>query len=93
MAKSLLERLSHERPRNRKKNLTLSSIREFIKRHKSEIEEAKAHGYSWLQIEKAIRELYGNNDFLAGIHWWKTRRTLIEYVYRAMKRAELLASK
>lgn len=89
MEKSLLERLSYERPcgRGGSKNRTLSGVREFIKRHEQEIEEARACNYSWKQIDSAVRELYGDtDDLLKNIHWWENDALLIEDMYGLMRR-------
>ena len=94
MAKNLLERLSQERPHwGQFRNVSLSRVREFVEVHKHEIEEARVLGYSWEQINTAIRELYSDNEVFSNIHWRKTN--LIEDIYREMskkQRRALIAS-
>lgn len=90
MAKNFLECLSEQAPYwaavdgQGEKNLTLSRVREFVSYHKQEIAEARARGYSWKQIDDAIRENYGDSELLKNVVWRKTR-TLIKDCYKDLQ--------
>lgn len=87
-AMMILDRLSEEQPRGAKywcQNKSLQPMYRFVKRHMTEIEEAREHGYSWAQIEEVCRELWESSKDAKKIVWWK-KTHLIENCYYALKK-------
>ena len=89
MGLTIIERLQNVTPRgNNAKNIRLKVIYDLIRRHMAEIEEARARGYSWPQIDDACRMAWQEDSQAAsGIVWWKDGH-LIESCYRAVKKGQ-----
>ena len=58
---TLLELLSEEKPFHRKR--MLDGLREIIREHFSEIKQAGEKGYSWTQIQNAMRQLWPEESY------------------------------
>ncbi len=86
MGMTILEALQGKFPTGgRKRNVSLRSVYDLIRRHQVEIEEARNRGYSWIQIEDACREAWEVNGVLPkAIKWWRTGH-MVESCYRAVK--------
>ena len=70
MELSILERLSEEEPRGRRyirHNRDLGGIREWLKSHSSEIDEARSRGYSWKQITRACVKKWVTSGQFTGV--------------------------
>ena len=94
MAVTILEELSKEKPCGghlRVYNASLEPVYRFVKRHLSEIEEARTRGYAWKQIEAACRKLWTTEEAGTDIVWWKTQN-LIGSCYSALKKGTVVKS-
>ena len=69
MGVTILEKLSEEQPSSR--NASLEVVRELVRRHYSEIEEARARGYTWKQIDAVCRELW-QSEGAYYVRWWRS---------------------
>lgn len=88
MATTILEVLSKEKPcggQLRVYNASLEPVYRFVKRHLSEIEEARTRGYAWKQIDAACRTLWSREEAGTDIVWWKSKN-LIASCYSALKK-------
>lgn len=86
MAKTILEALIEEQPKGfSARNESLDIAYALVNLHMDEIEEARQHGYSWMQIEDACKELWKTNPKSSKIIWSKTKM-LIMRCYQAIKK-------
>lgn len=86
MATTILEALIEEAPRGLAvKNESLDIVYALVNLHMDEIEEARQHGYSWIQIENACKELWKTNPKSSKIIWPKTK-ILVMRCYKAIKK-------
>ncbi|MBQ3347464.1 MAG: hypothetical protein IJG39_10290 [Synergistaceae bacterium] len=93
MAVTILEALSTEVPNgNPVKNRSLEAVFALIRHHMGEIEEARARGYSWKQIDAVCRDLWKADAKCSQIVWWETGN-LVRDCYRAIKTGSLLHGK
>ena len=88
MELSILERLSEEEPRGRRyirHNRDLGGIREWLKSHSSEIDEARSRGYSWKQITGACVKKWTMGGQFVGVYM-RQEEDLIRDCYYEVKK-------
>ena len=86
MATTILEALIEEEPRGiAARNESLDVVYALVNLHMDEIEEARKHGYSWIQIEEVCKELWKTNPKSSKIIWSKSN-ILIMRCYQAIKK-------
>ena len=88
MELSILERLSEEEPRGRRyirHNRDLGGIREWLKNHSSEIDEARSRGYSWKQITRACVKKWVTSGQFAGVYLRQDEDLLQDCYYEVKK--------
>ena len=70
----------------RSRNMSLEVIYLLVREHMGEIEEARASGYSWRQIDRACFRAWSENDGPASsILWWNDGLMIKQCYYHEKK--------